>query len=45
MMHEGGMSKLSQELLPEWLTTDGIKSNKIGQIIEMETLDYPDSVD
>ena len=43
MRHEGGMSKFSQPLKPEWLTTESIKNNKIGEIIEKETLDYNSS--
>ena len=43
MRHEGGMVRFNQALEADWLTTEGIKENKVGQIIEKETLDYPDS--
>ena len=29
---------------PEWLFTEGIKENKVGAVIEKETLDYQKSV-
>jgi hypothetical protein len=37
------MSKFSVELDPDWLTTEGLKQNKIGSVIEKESLHYNES--
>lgn len=41
MRHEGGMIKFSKSMEPEWLFTEGLKQNKVGEVIEQETLDFP----
>ena len=41
MRHEGGMLKFNASMEPEWLFTEGLKQNKVGAVIEKETLDFP----
>ena len=37
MKHEAGLQKLHIKVKPEWFSTEGIKANKIGQIIEQDS--------
>ena len=45
MRHEGGMSRFSVTLEPEWLYTEGLKQNLLGAVIEKEGLHYNESKD
>ena len=42
MRHEAGLARLSKPIEVEWLTTDNIKKNKVGEIIENETIEIPE---
>ena len=36
MRHDAGLAKYGQKIKPEWLTTENIKKNVMGEIIAKE---------
>lgn len=42
MRHEAGLARFSKPIPLEWLTSENIKKNKVGEIIENETIEIPE---
>jgi hypothetical protein len=40
MRHEAGLHKFHKKIESEWLSTENILKNKVGEIIETDTLGY-----
>jgi hypothetical protein len=42
MRHEAGLARFSKAVPVEWLTSENIRKNKVGEIIENEKIEIPE---